>query len=309
MYALYGETEFDVVGFFDKLGFKHSVDYAEHKLIDGKPRLQWIADNLDEINVTLVFHTMFCDPTAELNKLKQAMTAHEPAALVFGNGEYNGRFVITEISPEIIHTDPTGNPISSQCQVSFKEFVGDKTAKKGEAVVGADGNLPAGARINFTTPQLALPTGVLNSATSLQQAISQTASVIRQGAGYLAIANQAIQTARAIRNNPMAALGQVSSLMRHVGAAIPALSQASTGMGMLQGVIGNGSAISGAVNSAMGLVNLAQSGLSMANAGTAVTQISNAANQISSALGSLNSVSGGVTRMAATAITRGARYG
>ena len=40
MFAILGEVEFDLITYFDGFESSFSANFAEHALIDGKPRLQ-----------------------------------------------------------------------------------------------------------------------------------------------------------------------------------------------------------------------------------------------------------------------------
>ena len=72
MFALLGDVQFDLITYFDGFESQFGADYAEHPLIEGKPRLQFVGDKLDEIRIQLAFHLHYCDPEAELAKLKDA---------------------------------------------------------------------------------------------------------------------------------------------------------------------------------------------------------------------------------------------
>lgn len=119
MYAVLGEIEFKVVTFWD--GFKSTmgVDYATHARIEGKPGVQFIGDKLDMLALEFSLHSQFCQPTTELNRLREAMLAHKAMALVFGNGDYRGWFVITELTATHQHTDP-GNVIAQNGTMSLQ---------------------------------------------------------------------------------------------------------------------------------------------------------------------------------------------
>ncbi|MEA5948394.1 phage tail protein, partial [Salmonella enterica subsp. enterica serovar Anatum] len=56
---------------------------------------------LDEVEV---FIWPNLTATTELNRLREAMTAHQAMALVFGNGDYRGWFVITDLTATHQHT-------------------------------------------------------------------------------------------------------------------------------------------------------------------------------------------------------------
>lgn len=121
-----GDVQFDLITYFDGFDSQFSVDYAEHPLIEGKPRLQFVADKLDEIRIQLSFHFHYCDPEAELAKLKKALATHEAMAMVLGNGDYKGWFVLTDVQAISKQTDPGGTLIALEATITLREFVGDK---------------------------------------------------------------------------------------------------------------------------------------------------------------------------------------
>ncbi|WP_080086174.1 phage tail protein, partial [Salmonella enterica] len=125
MYAVLGEIEFDVVAYWDEFESTMGVDYTSHARIEGKPGVQFIGDKLDKITLKFNFHSQYCQPTTELNRLREAMTAHQAMALVFGNGDYRGWFVITDLTATHQHTDPYGNVIAQGGTLSLQEYTGD----------------------------------------------------------------------------------------------------------------------------------------------------------------------------------------
>lgn len=125
MYAVLGEIEFKVVAYWDGFENTMGVDYVSHARIEGKPGVQFIGDKLDKITLKFSFHSQFCQPTTELNRLREAMTAHQAMALVFGNGDYLGWFVITDLSATHEHTDSYGNVIAQSGSLSLQEYTGD----------------------------------------------------------------------------------------------------------------------------------------------------------------------------------------
>lgn len=125
MYAVLGEIEFEVVAYWDAFETTMGVDYASHARIEGKPGVQFIGDKLDKITLQYSFHSQFCQPSTEFNRLRSAMTAHQAMALVFGNGDYRGWFVITDLSASHQHTDPRGNVIAQSGSLTLQEYTGD----------------------------------------------------------------------------------------------------------------------------------------------------------------------------------------
>ncbi|MBO1856853.1 phage tail protein [Burkholderia cenocepacia] len=121
-YMLLGDVSFLVFPFKGSETRK-SADFVEHKLIEGKPRLQWVGDALDEITWHLVFHVSFCSPEAEVQKLEQLLASHAAAPLFSANGESLGVFVVTSITKTTRWTLDDGTLLCLEASVDLKEFV------------------------------------------------------------------------------------------------------------------------------------------------------------------------------------------
>ena len=126
MLAQLGDIQFELLKGFTSFSATKSVDYAEHAVIEGKPKLQYVGDALDCYTITISFHADFCDPTEETKRLKDTMLLHEALPFIFGNGTYKGKFVIEEISDDIQTTFDDGTIIQINLNVSLKEWVKDQ---------------------------------------------------------------------------------------------------------------------------------------------------------------------------------------
>jgi len=123
MFAQLGTIQFENLKTFNDFSKTGSAIYAEHALIDGKPRLQRTGSSLDEINLSIRFHASFCNPKQELNLLIAAKDESQILPLLWGNGDLSGDFVITEINETIEHADPQGNVFSYLVSFTLKEYV------------------------------------------------------------------------------------------------------------------------------------------------------------------------------------------
>lgn len=132
MYAQLGDIRFDLITYFDGLNASKKIDYAEHATIEGKPKLQYIGEALETVNIRLSFHNSFCDPAQELKRLKESASRYEPLPFIFGNGMYKGNYVIEEINESLIQTLNEGTIIAIEAEVKLKEWVRDRaiTTKK-----------------------------------------------------------------------------------------------------------------------------------------------------------------------------------
>ena len=125
-YAWLGDIQLDLITYFDGLNSTSKVTYAEHAVIEGKPRLQYIGEALDEIIIKISLHTDFCNPEEELKKIKKAMKKYEPLDFIFANGAYHGKYVIEEITSTVIQTFEDGKIHAIEATLKLKEWVQDK---------------------------------------------------------------------------------------------------------------------------------------------------------------------------------------
>jgi phage protein U len=126
MFAQLGDIRFDLITYFDGLNTSKKIDYAEHATIEGKPKLQYIGEALETININLNFHMSFCDPSAEVRRLKDAASKYEPLSFIYGNGIYKGNYVIEEINDNVQQTFNEGTLIAIDVEVKLKEWIKDK---------------------------------------------------------------------------------------------------------------------------------------------------------------------------------------
>lgn len=125
-YAYLGDIQFDLITYFDSLESSSKINYAEHATIEGKPKLQYIGEALDEIIIKISLHTDFCNPEQELKKIKEAAKKYEPLDFIFANGAYKGKYVIEEISSTVIQTFDDGTIQAIEATLKLKEWVQDK---------------------------------------------------------------------------------------------------------------------------------------------------------------------------------------
>lgn len=132
MYAQLGDIKFELITYFDMLSSSYKIDYAEHATIEGKPKLQYIGEALETISIKLSFHTDFCNPQEEIKKLKESASRYEPLPFIFANGLYKGKYVIEEISKEVVQTFNDATYMNIEAEIKLKEWVEDRaiTTKK-----------------------------------------------------------------------------------------------------------------------------------------------------------------------------------
>lgn len=122
MYAQLGTVVFEPLP-VESLDEKHSYNFAEHQVIEGKPLLQFIGDGLDETSLGLRLHVSFCDPAAAFAQLKAEADQHQALRLIFADGSNLGWRVVTEISRTFVSTADNGRPMCIEAKLQLKEWV------------------------------------------------------------------------------------------------------------------------------------------------------------------------------------------
>lgn len=223
MYAVLGDIEFDLISYFDGLEQRAGSDYAEHGRIGGKPVLQFVGDRLDEIRIDLVLHAAYCLPDAELQRLHAARQQHQALALVLGNGDHKGLFVITDLSSSGRQSDSQGNLLAVEAQLSLREFGGQLAPAPRPGLLGTVSGLPQ-AKLSQTLASA----GFKPNLQGLAQAVSQVKTVVGQ---VRTVVNDVRELKDLARRDPLSALGRVPDVLSDVQTALPGLSQ---GVGRLK---------------------------------------------------------------------------
>lgn len=108
---------------FKDANHSSSVEYAKHKNIGGKPSLEFIAEDLDEVslNIELVSQYLGEDPLKTVAILQEYRRAGDIYDLVLGD-EVLGEFVITKIDKKYDEVNWFGDVQKMTLSVSFMEY-------------------------------------------------------------------------------------------------------------------------------------------------------------------------------------------
>lgn len=218
MFAVLGDIEFELITYWDGFESTFGVDYAEHSRIEGKPGLQFVGEQLDEFRISLVFHSLYCTPDNELSRLRRAMRSHQALALVFGNGDYRGWFVITAVTASSQQTDSSGNVMAMTAEVTLREYIGDpKSPLKPPA-------------INSAIPGTGVVTSAVTNPSGMAQSVRDAVNYAKKAQSALTTAASTVRAVQKMTTNPTVALTRIPGLMSQIGgvtaplmSSIPAL--------------------------------------------------------------------------------------
>jgi phage protein U len=122
MFAVLGEIVFETLTAPNSLRCEHHWNYVEQRVIADLPRLQWIGDGLEAISLEMQFHISFCSPTVQVMALETAAADHQARALVFGNGDHRGYFVISSLEMIAKQMSDAGDLLAATVRVELKQW-------------------------------------------------------------------------------------------------------------------------------------------------------------------------------------------
>ncbi len=122
MFAVLGDILFEVIGSPETLDSVREYDFAEHRVIESRPRLQWLGNGLERLKLEMMLHASFTDPGAQMSVLRATAAAHRALPLVFGNGGFRGFFVIESLAQRSKQLSASGTPIAITVALSLKEW-------------------------------------------------------------------------------------------------------------------------------------------------------------------------------------------
>ncbi|RRW38523.1 phage tail protein [Ectopseudomonas oleovorans] len=288
MWAVLGDIEFELRNQPSRQDDRITADYAQHALIQGKPRSEWVGDGLDELTLELTLHALLGDPEAQIRRLKTALRAHEPLPYVLGSGDYRGVYLLTEVGTTTRRTDAQGRLISATVSVSLMEYSG-RYKKPLPVPRGLSNSLLAnpGARIGSAAQVIVTPT---------QQALGMA----RSAGNLLRTGVEAYSLAKALGNNPSLLMGQASQLLSLTGQALTPL----LGLQDAAGLLSDGADLVQVAARAASEVQYAQSAMSPPSLESIVSQVEYAAGHMEEAQSTLAGASTRLAKLAAAVITR-----
>ena len=124
IYVLLGDISLELPQWPTALNRKQSHNYAEHQPVNRPPLLQSTGRNLIEYSFTGHLHRQFGrTPSEDLTLLRAAVADAKAMPLVFGNGEYPGKFVITDMSEDTECAGPDSDQDGVTVTLNLKEYV------------------------------------------------------------------------------------------------------------------------------------------------------------------------------------------
>ncbi|MFE8048745.1 phage tail protein [Brenneria goodwinii] len=292
MFAVLGDIEFELITYWDGFESTFGVDYAEHSRIEGKPGLQFIGEQLDEFRISLVFHSMYCTPDSELARLRRAMRAHQALALVFGNGDYRGWFVVTAVTASSQQTDASGNVMAMTAEVTLREYTGDPKSPQ----------VPPA--IKSTVPGSGVVTGAVTKPSGLAQSVRDAVSNAKKAQSALQTASSTVRMVQKMASNPAIALTRVPGLLTQISGVATPLAASVPALNAITETFPDAIRVARATSQATDFVNAARDSLANVDSRNIASALNSVSGQFSSAGTLLTNVSPTLSQITAAIATR-----
>lgn len=205
MYAMLGDVRFELLQGFERLEAQHEARFAKHDVLQGRPRLQAMGNELTELRIGIKLHWLLGNPDTAYKGLLAALEAQQAVSLVFGSGRFAGWFVIERLAERTLIQDGQGRTAARELDVELTEFVGDP-----------NNPLPTpGVMSGVQNPLLALlPESVQAQASDIMQAVNKGVQIYRAAEDGIEQVQRLVYAAKDIRNDPAAVLGLVGDALQ-----------------------------------------------------------------------------------------------
>lgn len=112
------ETQDGPESFEQTLGY----GFAEHAVCEGKPRLQAVGDPCRGVTLSVKWNVGAQYPGIYWAALVAMAERKEAVPVVWGSGEVEGLYVITELVKTLLQLDPEGRVLAMDGRITLKEY-------------------------------------------------------------------------------------------------------------------------------------------------------------------------------------------
>nr|DAS19877.1 MAG TPA: hypothetical protein [Caudoviricetes sp.] len=216
MFAQLGDVKFELLTSFTNFEETHSAQYARHDVLQGRPRLQAMGNDLTELKFSLRLHWKLGDVDTAYNGLIAAKNSGQAVSLVFGSGRFFGWFVIEKLTSRTTIMNEKGRTAARELDVELTEFVGDP-----------NNPLPTPAIISGSqNPLLAmLPESVQGTVSDIVKNVQTAVKIYHAVEDEIGQVQNIIQAAKDIKNDPAACLNLIGDGLGVANSALNSLNK------------------------------------------------------------------------------------
>ena len=122
MWGKFGEVTFELLKTPEALNRSSRAKFARISLFGEKEKLHFTGLEPETVELSIKFHSSFCNPLEEVETLRKYLQSGENHILIVGD-YVKGKFVIEGLREESGRTDKRGNPLQILVNLTLKEDV------------------------------------------------------------------------------------------------------------------------------------------------------------------------------------------
>lgn len=159
MFLLLGDLGFGRLTSPESMESRGAVCYPALQVIEGKPLLQFIGEELEELRLSFYFHADFCSPQEIWDGIVELAASHKAFPILQGNGLLLGRYVIERRTRNTTYTADDGTLYAFECTLELREYVDPEPleTKKKEQQAQAPARKRAGKKPKASVKKQELP--------------------------------------------------------------------------------------------------------------------------------------------------------
>ena len=210
MFAMLGDTRFELLSSFTDFEEQHAATFAKHEVLAGRPRLQAMGNDLTTVRFSLRLHWRLGNPDTAYSGLIAAKEAQQAVSLVYGSGRFAGWWVIESLTSRTLIQDGEGRTAARELDVALTEFVGDP-----------NNPLPTpGVMSGGQNPLLSLlPESVRGQAGQVAEAVQTGVRIYNAVSAQVDEVQTLITQAQQLKANPLSVFGLLGDALSIGGAA------------------------------------------------------------------------------------------
>ena len=120
MWGKFGEVIFRLAKTPKTLNRIGRAKFSRISIFGEKEKLHFTGIEPEQVEMSIDLHYSFCNPSKEVEKLKQYLEKGESYFLIVGD-YVRGKFVIEEVREEVERTDKNGNPLKILVNLILRE--------------------------------------------------------------------------------------------------------------------------------------------------------------------------------------------
>jgi phage protein U len=176
-FGTFGPITFTVVGSPTNQEIINAYHYAKIDVMQQRPVLQWIFDDLQVIRLSIMLHYMWCSPGQVIQVLYNVAKQHQAQPLTIGPQNY-GNFLIQELDEKDTWRADNGNLLVATLKIQLIEYAGPVPAQGPQPSYAGTSSAQTGSAVAYAPQPVQAPPTTNYLGVSLQDAVRMGGNAI-----------------------------------------------------------------------------------------------------------------------------------